>query len=485
MSSPRADRLPARADVDRFPVLADHVRLQPLTDYVKVVHVRSGQVLHLSRREAVCLELARGNSSLGEIVRVARGVYDLDDDTAAQLVEAALSLFGDDLEWRDEPTAPRTASDPMRLFTSDPDLRPPARYRQERPTSLTLSVTAACNYRCPHCSNRSGSRMPGELSDDQWCEVIRSAGRIGVVSATFSGGEPLTRPGLPRLVAEASRAGIYAILSTNASLIDDDAARALASAGLRFAHVGLSAASAASYDLVSGRHGWRDRAVAGARRLVAAGIYVRLKTVLMPSTVDEVPAILELASTIGVHEVHLAPYRLTHLAPAGRAALLTPDQIVSVVTAVQQWRAVTGSALEIRVPDPQEERLAWSQPQDIVRCGGVKQELTVLPDGGITLCEVLKDRPEFLLGNVVRDGLLAVWQSTRPEQVVADAARRAGDPCRSCEHLSGCRTGCFSLSLACGGGASSPDPRCWRSEYPDNPFRGGTATTDVVGRDTL
>lgn len=457
--------------VDKFPILADHVRLQPLTDYVKVVHIRSGQILHLSRREAVCLELARGACSLSEIAQVVQGVYGLDDTTAVQLAEAALGLFDDDVEWRDTPTVPQTVSDPLRLFRTDPRLRPPSPYRQERLTRLTLSVTAACNYRCSHCCNRSGTRMPGELGDDDWCDVIRSAGEIGVVSITFSGGEPLMRPGLSRLIAQASAAGIYSVLSTNASLIDSAAARDLAGAGLRFAHVGLSAATTAVYDRVSGRRGWHDRAVAGIGHLTSEGVYVRLKMVLLPTNVDEVPAVLELATALGVSEVHLAPYRLTHLAPAGSSLLLAPEEIESVAGAVHQWRATTGSSLVIRSPVPEQERLAWSCEDDIVRCGGVKQELTVLPDGAITLCEILKDRPEFMLGHVLRDGLLGVWQSDRPEQVIVEAAQRAAGPCRSCEHLPNCRTGCFSLSIAFGGAASSPDPRCWKAEYLNNPFR--------------
>lgn len=456
---------------NRFPVLADHVRLQPLTDYVKVIHLRSGQVLHLSRREALCLELARGSSSLGEIAQVAQGVFGLEDDTAVQLTEAALGLFDGDVEWRDVRTTPRTVSDPLRLFRLEPGLRPPARYRQERPTRLTLSVTAACNYRCSHCSNGSGRPMPGELSDDEWCAVIRSAGEIGVVSITFSGGEPLTRPGLPRLIGEATAAGIYPILSTNASLITDGVADDLAAAGLRFAHVGLSAADAGCSDRVTGRRGWFERAVAGIRHLAGEGIYVRLKSVLTPTTIAQVPAILELATALEVDEVHLAPYRLTHLAPAGSCLLLTPEELTTAVDAVEQWQEATGSALVIRAPVPEQERLAWSDERDIVRCGGVKQELTVLPDGAITLCEVLKDRPEFVLGHVLHDGLLAVWQSPRPEQAVTEARLRATGSCRSCEHLPVCGTGCFSLSLASGGTASSPDPRCWKASYQDNPFR--------------
>jgi pyrroloquinoline quinone biosynthesis protein E len=463
--------------LDQFPVLADHVRLQPLTDYVKVVQVRSGETLHLSRREAVCLELARGDSSFREIAYLVGAVYRLSEPEATQLVESALELFGGSLTWRDDPTGPSTVSDPLRLFERDPDLLPPAPYRQERPSQLVLSVTAACNYRCGHCCNRSGVPIPEELRTQQWRHVIREAGELGLVSVTFSGGEPLTRPDVPELVAEAAAAGIYPILSTNASFIDSTTARDLAAAGLRFAHVSYSAATRESYDRVTGRRGWYDRALTGIRHLVEQEIYVRLKTVLLKTNIREVPDILDLARDAGVDEVHLAPYRFTHLAPAGSSLLLDSDDVESVVCSVNEWRRRTGSTLVVRSPIPEEERLAWDSPTDIVRCGGVKQELTVLPDGRITICEVLKDRDEFMLGHALHDGLRAVWQSSRPEQVIATAAKRASGPCASCKHLQNCGTGCFSLSLACGGDASSPDPRCWEAAYPDNPFR-HTATSE-------
>jgi radical SAM protein with 4Fe4S-binding SPASM domain len=468
---------------DKFPVLADHVRLQPLTDYVKVVNIRSGEILHLSRREAVCLEMARGGSPLREIAQVVGGVYQLDDAIAHELAEAALGLFGQEVEWRDEQTLPRTISDPLRLFKLDAQLRPPAPFRQERPTRLTLSITAACNYRCSHCCNRSGTRMPGELTAEQWRDVIRGAGEIGVISITFSGGEPLVRPELPELISEASAAGVYPILSTNASLINRAVARDLGKADLRFAHVSLCAATPPLYDRLTGRHGWFGRALDGIRNLKSEGVYIRLKTVLLPGNLDEISCVLDIADAEGVNEVHLAPYRLTHLAPGGSSLLLAPEELEVVVTAVEQWRERTGSAMVVRTPVPEQERLAWCSAQDIVRCGGIKQELTILPDGRITVCEILKDRPEFVVGHVLRDGLMKVWQSARPEQVMEEAVQRATGPCRTCEHLPICRTGCFSLSIACGGTSSSPDPRCWKAKYADNPFRepGSTAKTAHAG----
>lgn len=457
---------------DDCPVLADHVRIQPLADFVKVIQLRSGEIQHLSRREALCLELARGELSLAEIATVLAGTYGLAAGPARQGVLEALALFGSDVEWRSTPSTPRTVSDPLRLFDRDPELVPPAPYRQERPTSLTLSVTDACNFRCPHCANGSGRPAGTELTDDEWRQVIRGAGELGVVGVTFSGGEPLLRPGTPELVAEATAAGLYPILSTNASLIDAAMADRLAGGGLRFAHVSLVSPTPDGHAALAGRRGWFARAVEGIGHLLAREVYVRLKTVLLPGNVDQVPELLDLAAGLGVQEVHLAPYRLTHLAPAGSSLLLTPAMLATVADGVARWRERSDADLVVMSPDPGEADLAWSGPGEIVRCGGVKQELTVLPDGRITVCEVLRDRPEFVLGHVLRDGLLGVWQSPRPEQVMADRLADAVGPCGGCEHLAVCGTGCFALSLACGGSATGADPRCWKAQYDGNPFRG-------------
>ena len=139
-----------RVKQEMFPLLADHVRLQPLVDYVKVLNVRTGENRHLSRREAIPLEMARGDRSLQEIVRTVGEVYSLSESQAASLVEAVFDLYRDEVEWSKVTTPTRTISDPERLFRMDGRIRPPAPLRQDRPSQLKLSVTLACNYRCGH-----------------------------------------------------------------------------------------------------------------------------------------------------------------------------------------------------------------------------------------------------------------------------------------------------------------------------------------------
>ena len=107
---------------------------------------------------------------------------------------------------------------------------------------LRISVTDRCNFRCPYC-------MPKEIFGPHFTflhredlltfeELARLATifvREGVEKVRLTGGEPLLRRDLERLVAMlASTDGLEDIaLTTNGSLLTREKARALKNAGLR------------------------------------------------------------------------------------------------------------------------------------------------------------------------------------------------------------------------------------------------------------
>ncbi len=108
---------------------------------------------------------------------------------------------------------------------------------------LRISVTDRCNYRCSYC-------MPGEgyewierseiLSFEEIAALARIFVRLGAAKIRITGGEPLLRRDLERLVEQLSEIpGIRDIcVTTNGSLLARLAGR-LAAAGLRRVNVSL------------------------------------------------------------------------------------------------------------------------------------------------------------------------------------------------------------------------------------------------------
>src|SRR5687768_7391232 len=75
-------------------------------------------------------------------------------------------------------------------------------------TDLRVSLTDRCNLRCSYCMPAEGlAWLPSAriLTDDEVGRLLRIAvERLGVTEIRFTGGEPLLRPGLVKIVGAAA-----------------------------------------------------------------------------------------------------------------------------------------------------------------------------------------------------------------------------------------------------------------------------------------
>ena len=103
-------------------------------------------------------------------------------------------------------------------------------------SDLRISVTDRCNLRCVYCMPEEGlSFLPQRdlLSFDEILRVARVARGLGVTALRITGGEPLVRKGLPRLVGGLAQIGFDDLaMTTNGTELAPQAGT-LAAAGLR------------------------------------------------------------------------------------------------------------------------------------------------------------------------------------------------------------------------------------------------------------
>jgi cyclic pyranopterin phosphate synthase len=113
---------------------------------------------------------------------------------------------------------------------------------------LRISVTDRCNFRCTYCMpkevfGREFSFLPREdmLTFEEIARLARVFVRLGVEKVRLTGGEPLLRRDIERLIEQlAAIPGLDDIaLTTNGSMLTRLKARALANAGLRRITVSL------------------------------------------------------------------------------------------------------------------------------------------------------------------------------------------------------------------------------------------------------
>jgi cyclic pyranopterin phosphate synthase len=126
-------------------------------------------------------------------------------------------------------------------------------------SDLRISVTDRCNIRCFFCMPAENVRFKPRaeiLTFEEIERFVRVVARLGVNKLRLTGGEPLVRQELDRLVERlAAVPGIKDIaLTTNGILLADQAA-ALKAAGLKRLNISLHALSEDKFKQISRREG--------------------------------------------------------------------------------------------------------------------------------------------------------------------------------------------------------------------------------------
>ncbi|HTX03009.1 MAG TPA: radical SAM protein, partial [Candidatus Acidoferrales bacterium] len=148
--------------------------------------------------------------------------------------------------------------------------------RFNRPiTYLRISVTDRCNLRCVYCMPESGLPWipkPDILTYEEITRIVEAGASVGLRSVRLTGGEPLLRRDLVRLVDMLARVpGIDDIsLSTNALLLAERA-RELRDAGLRRVNISLDTLREDRFFAIARRNGL-DRVIAGIDAAIDAGL---------------------------------------------------------------------------------------------------------------------------------------------------------------------------------------------------------------------
>lgn len=129
-------------------------------------------------------------------------------------------------------------------------------------SDLRISVTDRCNIRCFYCMPAGPVRFKPRnelLTFEEIERFVRVVARLGIRKLRLTGGEPLVRHDLPRLVAMLARVpGIEDIaLTTNGMLLTEQAAP-LREAGLRRLNISLDTLNPETFQKISRRDGFEQ-----------------------------------------------------------------------------------------------------------------------------------------------------------------------------------------------------------------------------------
>ncbi len=219
---------------------------------------------------------------------------------------------------------------------------PPVVDSRARPLrDLRISVTDRCNFRCDYCMPREvfgpGFRFlpkPRILTFEEIALVAETATELGVRKLRLTGGEPLLRNGLPKLVALLAKLGPELALTTNGVLLAGRA-KALRDAGLQRVTVSLDALDNEVFQRMSATTHTPSEVLEGIECAQAQGLGVKVNCVVRRGqNENQVPQIARYFKERGI-TVRFIEFMDVGLTNGWRLAeVVTAAELLSLVASV-------------------------------------------------------------------------------------------------------------------------------------------------------
>jgi PqqA peptide cyclase len=325
-----------------------------------------------------------------------------------------------------------------------------------QPLALIVEVTHRCPLHCVYCSNPTQlAAASSELSTEEWNSIFRQAGKLGMLHAHFTGGEPLARTDLTELIAAARAAGLYTNLITSGIGLNEQRLQMLVDAGLDHIQISFQDSREEAANWIAGAKAHAHK-VELSRAIRRHKIAFTVNLVVHRQNLDHLEEMIAFIEQLQPERVEIAHTQYYGWALANRAALMpTRAQLERAVEIISEAEKRLAGRMRIDsvVPD------YYAKYPKACMGGWGRRLMLVNPSGKVLPCHAAEVLPGLSFESVREKSLEWIWQESesfrkfRGEQWMPE-------PCRSCdrraEDFGGCRCQAFLLT----GNAAATDPAC-------------------------
>src|SRR5246127_4797445 len=313
------------------------------------------------------------------------------------------------------------------------------------PLALIAEVTHRCPLHCVYCSNPTQlAAVSSELSTEEWISVFRQVGKLGMLHAHFTGGEPLARTDITELIAAAHAAGLYTNLITSGIGLSEQRLQALVDAGLDHIQVSFQDSREETANWIAGAKAHAHK-IELSRTIRRHKIAFTVNLVVHRQNLDHLEEMIAFIEQLAPERVEIAHAQYYGWALENRAALMpTPQQLANSVAIVAEAEARNAGRMRIDsvVPD------YYAKYPKACMGGWGRRLMLINPSGKVLPCHAAEVIPGLEFESAREKTLEWIWQES------ASFRRFRGEdwmpqPCRSCdrraEDFGGCR--CQALLL--------------------------------------
>lgn len=433
-------------ELTKYPVLEDHI---------SATEVVTQQGRDLLIYDTTTRTKKRANAAVFDFLRLATG-----ESTFQQIVKELSRKSGESFEeiW---PKLSRLADAMVKtgllkaLDTPAEQVRcvPPPVELVYRLENVSFEITRQCNLQCKHCYADAGVKLADELTIKEVYQVIDELYNTGVLSITFTGGEPLLHPHIFTLIEYARKKPLTVVLFTNGTLLTEGAVQKLKELSVYRVNVSIDGPDAKTHDTFRGVTGAFEKTIEGITLLQKAQINIHASTSLTRQNYKRVKEILSLLKALGVTDSKLWPPTFSGR-PAEHMDFLTCEEFREAMVAMHE---------------PEQEKREFTYCKTPENCGVGWGALVIKCNGVVTPCPSFGEA--FSLGTLKEQSIKDIWNNAPLLHKLRAISVFETDRCKTCDVAAVCKGGCIADVYMRTGEFSCYDPyMCVAFDVTKNDF---------------
>jgi len=349
----------------------------------------------------------------------------------------------------------------------------PAEYRR----TCQWSITGGCNLRCRHCFMSAPHAKHGVPSFEQLVNIAGQLAECGVMRATITGGEPLTRKDFIRLMDVLNEREIEVpTIFTNGWLVDEALLDALDERGMHPSFQ-LSFDGPGRHDFLRGVPGAEERTLRALELLKERKHTVSVSMCLHKGNADTIRESVNMMAGLGVTFMKVSPVmdQGEWMEREVRELKLSDEEAQEAFCAyIPQFFAddapmslMLGGSFVFDRPKQEwniyhEIRCTPEEEEAFPSCGVLAKEFFISAEGRVAPCMSMDDcdfAEDFpnLFEKPLKE-ILFDSPFTKLEHISVRDVRDANPKCRECPYVDRCTGGCRNSVLLAGNDYNGIDP---------------------------
>jgi radical SAM protein with 4Fe4S-binding SPASM domain len=291
--------------------------------------------------------------------------------------------------------------------------------------SMEIELTSRCNERCIHCYIPHQYKLHN-ISDDLFNSVLEQCDKMGVLTLTLTGGEPMYHPHFKNFLYEVSNYDFAVTILSNLTLLDDSIICAMKANHSTSVQVSLYSMNPQVHDAITQLPGSFYKTRDNILRLIENDIPLRISCPTMKQNKDDYVDVLSWAHGHNVKAttdfIMMARYDHTTGNLDNRLNL---DEVGEVINGIVSCDADYQKEITKQGFAEQESR---DRSDDLV-CSVCVDAICMVANGNIYPCSGWQD---YVCGNIKEASLKEIWENSPRVKYLRDLRKKDFPQCLNC-----------------------------------------------------